>query len=397
MKKTIFTLSCIILLILLPGCWNSRELNTLAIVQAVGIDRTEDGQISVSLQILKPSAIKSSSSSGNTNGSKSVWVVTSRGETVFDAIRNASMQTDRKAYFSHNMVYVLSEEIARKGISDELDLWSRDVEFRELPYVFISKGKAEDVIRSEHEQEKIPGQAIEELARLTFAASKIPEVQLINLLKNLASKTDDSIIPGITIAQGNAETSTKNLVELEGTAILKRDKLIGWFDSRETRGVLWILGNVKSGIIVVPTPSDETKKSGVEIIKASSRIVPERVDGNLVLTVNVHADGNLGEQMSNADLVNPEPFKELEEETASEIKNEIYSAVIKAQKWDVDIFKFGAEVHRQFPKEWPELERNWPEEFQKIRVNIVVDAKLHWTGLTKKPMQPTTNGGENAK
>ncbi|HWQ41908.1 MAG TPA: Ger(x)C family spore germination protein [Desulfosporosinus sp.] len=260
-------------------------------------------------------------------------------------------------------------------------------EFRQRPYVFISKRKAEDIIRSEHEQEKIPGLAIEKLAKLTSVTSKISEVQLIDLLKNLASKTNDSIIPGIDLVQVRAETNSNNLVKLEGMAILKRDKLIGWFDSKKTRGVLWILGKIKSGIIVVPTPREETKKTGIEIIKATSRIVPERMDGNLVLTINVHVEGNLGEQINNAELVKPEPFKELEEKMTSEIEDEINSAVVQAQKWDVDIFNFGTEVHRHFPKEWPELEKNWRAEFQKLQVNVVVDAKLRWAGFMKQPIQ----------
>lgn len=389
-------ISCILLLVLLPGCWNRRELNTLAIVQAFGVDRTEDGQISVSLQILKPSEFKTSTTE-KAGGSKGVWVVTGKGETVFDALRNVSMQTDRKAYFSHNMVYILSEEIAREGISDVIDLFLRDAEFRETPYIFISKGKAEDIIRSEHEQEKFSGQAIEKLAKMTFAASKLPSIRLIDLLKNLVSKTNDSIIPGIDLVKGGSETSPKSLVELEGTAILKKDKMIGWFGPTETRGVLWILGKVKSGIIIVPTPGDETKKSGIEIIRATSRIVPEKVDGNLVITVNIHAEGNIGEEMGSADLVKPESFKELEKRMSLVIEDEINSAVVKAQKWDVDIFKFGTEVHRQFPQEWPELEKNWAEEFQKIQVNIIVDAKVNLVGFLKKPILPSNNEGEESK
>jgi spore germination protein KC len=395
MKKYISLISCIILLIMLPGCWNRRELNTIAIVQAVGIDRTEDGQINLSLQLLKPSEVNAPTSKGG--GGNSVFVFTSKGETFFDAFRNATMQTDRRPFYSHNMVIVLSETVAREGIGDLLDLVSRDHELRKLACVFISKRKAEDIIRGEHEQEKIPGQAIEKLAKLTGATSKVPEIHLLDLNKNLASKTNDSIIPGIELIQGDQGSSAKNLVKLEGTAILKRDKLIGWFDTSETRGVLWILDKVKSGIIVVPTPGDDTKKSSIEIIKTTSRIVAERVDGNPVLTINVHAAGNLGEQMSTIDLVKPEPFKELEEKMASVIEEEISSALAKAQRWEVDIFKFGTEVHRQFPKEWPELEKNWREEFQKLRVNIVVDAKLRWTGFMKKPIQTPNNEGEDTK
>jgi len=396
MRKIVTTLSCILILMLLPGCWNIRELNTLSIVQAVGIDRSDDGQITVSLQILKPSAMKSTTTE-KASGSQVVWVVTSKGKTVFDAIRNASLQTDRKAFFSFNMVYVLSEEVAREGIADELDFLSRDAELRKLPYVFITKRKAEDIIRSDHEQEKIPAQAIQKLAKLSTAASVIPQVKLIDLLKNLASKTNDSIIPGIELVQDDQGTTPKNVVKLEGTAVLKRDKMIGWFDTKETRGVLWIQGKVKSGIIVVPTPGDETKNSSIEIVKATSRILPERVDGNLELTVNVQVVGNLGEQMGYADLVKPEPFKVLKEEMTSAIKEEINSAVVKSQNWDVDILNFGTAVHRKFPKEWPNLEKNWPTEFQNIKVNVVVDANLHWTGSMKKTIQSSNKEGEDTK
>lgn len=57
MRKRVLTcLTVILLLSMLTGCWNRKELNTLSVVQAVGIDRLEDGQFSVSVQILIPSA-----------------------------------------------------------------------------------------------------------------------------------------------------------------------------------------------------------------------------------------------------------------------------------------------------------------------------------------------------
>ncbi|KLU67221.1 spore germination protein B3 precursor [Desulfosporosinus acididurans] len=395
-RKITLIIPTILLLLLLPGCWNRRELNTMAIVEAVGVDRANDGQIVVSLQILKPSAIKSSTSE-KASGTKSVWVVTSKGETVFDAIRNASLQTDRKAYFSHNTVYVLSEELARNGISDELDLFSRDSEFRKLTYVFITRRKAEDIIRSDYEQEKIPAQAIEKLAKVTYAASKVPKVQLIDLLKNFASKTNDSIVPGIDIIQEDNKNPNEESLKLDGTAILKRDRMVGWFNEKETRGVLWVLGKVKSGIIDIATPGNESKKSGIEIIRADSNVVPELVDGNLIMTINVRLDGNLGEEMGSSDLVKPESFDEIEKQIDTDIKEEISSAVSKAQNWDVDIFKFAPDVHRKYPREWPELERNWREEFRKIQINIIVDAKLHWSGYLKKPVQPKNTEGEVAQ
>lgn len=122
MKKR-FLILFIIVFITLNGCWSRRELDTLAIVTAIGIDKAkEDGKISVAFQILKPSEVKTpSSGSTGSGGSKGVWVLTSTGYTVFDAARNATMQSNRRLFFPQNKIIVIGEEMARASIAPLLD------------------------------------------------------------------------------------------------------------------------------------------------------------------------------------------------------------------------------------------------------------------------------------
>ncbi|HBW35230.1 Ger(x)C family spore germination protein [Desulfosporosinus sp. BICA1-9] len=381
-KRLLICMTIILLLSMLTGCWNRRELGTLSVVQAVGIDRTEDDQISLTLQILKPGEVKKEA-----KGGKSVFIVTTKGKTIFDAIRNAAIQLGRKGFWGQTKVVIIGEEEAKVGIAPLLDMYFRDHEVREQMYMFVARGKAADVIEAEHEQERIPSKAIENLAKATFATSKVPKINLLDLMKTLVSKTSDPIIPGIKTIEQKEDGEVKKLLKLDETAIFQEDKLKGWFDHKETRGLLWILGKVKSGIVVVQSPQDETKKVGLEIIRASSKLKPEITDGKLMVTVEVKEEGNLGEQMSQVDLTKPDTFKELEEKQAAVIEEEINTALSKAQAWGVDIFKFGEAFHRKFPKEWPELEENWDEEFKKIEVNVIVDAKLRRLGISTKPVK----------
>ena len=383
-KLVVVTIFCILISSMLTGCWNRRELNTLAIVQAVGIDRTEDDHVDISAQIIKPSQVKGASEKGGTG----VWNVESSGETVFDAIRNASLQADRKLFFPHNKVIILGEETAKKGIIPLLDFLVRDFEVRRLSYVFVTKGKAKDILLGEHEQERIPGKAIESLAKTSVITSFLPKRDLEDLVETLNSKTDSSVVPGIEIQKKIENGTSKKVVVLDSTAILKNDRLIGWFDHTETRGLLWVLGEIKSGIIVVKSPKDETKKVSLEIIRASSKITPNIKDGKLSITVEVKEEGNLGEQMSEAILTQPDTFQELEKRQASAIEEEIIAAFTKAQAWDIDIFKLGEEFHRKYPQEWPELEKNWDQEFPKIEVSLEVAAKLSRIGLSTTPIKP---------
>ena len=196
------------------------------------------------------------------------------------------------------------------------------------------------------------------------------------------------VISGVEIIQNEERGEIKKTIKLNNTAIFKKDKLMGWFDEKETRGLLWVLGKVKSGIIVLKSPQEETKKVGIEIIRASSIIKPQMEDGHLVITVEVKEVGNIGDQMSEqVDLTLPDTFEELQRRQAAEIESEINAALTKAQDWGLDIFKFGEAVHRKLPAEWVELKDNWDEELRNLEVTVEVDAEILRTGLTSKPVQ----------
>lgn len=388
-KKVSVCLIIILLSLMVAGCWNSREINTLSVVEAIGIDRLADGQISLTFQILKPSEAKSAApGGGGPGGGKAVWVLTSTGQTIFDAVRNATFESDRKLFLPFNKIIVFGEEAARAGIASLLDFFDRDPETRLLSYVFISRGKAKDIIEAEHPQENIPAKAIESLAQGSRATSKIAQTDLISLIRTLANRSSDPYIPGINIVQEGEEGETKKIIRLGETAIFREDKLVGWFNQKETRGLLWVLGEVKSGIIVVPSPLDETEKVSLEIIRASSQVKSRMVNGKPVITVQVKEEGNLGDQKSKVNLIKPDIFSELEKRQAGVIADEINAALVKAQKeWGVDIFKFGEAVHRESPGDWKRMKENWREELTQVEVKVVVEANLRNLGLSMTPIE----------
>ncbi|MGE4274372.1 MAG: Ger(x)C family spore germination protein [Desulfitobacterium sp.] len=375
MKKHFFFFLCFLLL---TGCWDRRELNTLAVVQAIGIDLTEEGQISLSTQILKPGEMKS-------GGEKSVWVTTSKGETIFDAVRNASLQADRRLFFSHNKVIIISEEVAKMGFIPLVDFLIRDAEARGFAYVFVAQGKAIDILKGEHEQEANPGKAIENLADISVLASILPKRNLKDLFIVLSSKkTTSPILPGIKTEESDGKS--QDMIVLGNTAVFKRDKLVGWFDRFESRGVLWVLNEVESGSIVVKSPLGNDKNVTLEILNTSTKLTPEITDNTLSITIKVQGEGNLVEQMSSGNLATPESFAELEKRATDVIEEEIIAAVTKSQKWGGDIFEFGEEFHRKYPQEWPELEEDWDELFPKIEVKLEVSFQLIKAGLTSEPL-----------
>lgn len=382
-QKTFHLILLILLSLLLSGCWNRRELGNLSIVQGIGIDKTADDQISLTVQILKPGSMKGKSSEGSSE--KAIATLTSTGKDLQDAFRNATRESDRKLYSGQMKIIVIGEEAAKMGIAPLLDLLNRDQENRRTEFLFIAHGKAKDILEAEHIQEKLPSKGIENLAKATASTSQIPKVIMNDTLKTISSKTSAPFIPGIKVVEQKKSEQGKKTIKLEDTAVFNGDKLIGWLDKKETRGLLWILGQVKSGVLLVKSPGDEKKYAGLEIIRASSKVKAKVIDNRLVIHVKVTETGNLSEQLSEVQLTTPERFKQLEEKQTAMINDEITAAIVKAQQdLGVDIFKFGEAVHREFPQEWKELKTRWDEEFPNIDINVEVDASIRNVGMIMK-------------
>lgn len=155
--------SCLILLsilqivlpLVLTGCWDSVELNRRAIVSGVAIDRgpSEKEKYRLSFQVIVSEEI----SGENTRSTSPVSLYTGSGRTMFEALANASRQTARFLSLAHVRVLVISEEFAREGIKDMLDVLERESDTRLTSLMFISRGQpASDLMSTMTVFSKIP-------------------------------------------------------------------------------------------------------------------------------------------------------------------------------------------------------------------------------------------------
>lgn len=368
-----------LLIVLNIGCWDHRELNTLAIVSSLGIDKAEEpSKIQITAQIIKPGEMKAGEGGG---GKKPYWNITTTGETVSDTIREFTHESNRKLYLSHNQTLIFSQDIAKEGVKKYVDFFVRESESRALAKILVSKGKANELLDLETELEKIPGRNISQLVEESVATSESSAVNMQEFLARLMSKTTAPIASVIEVSNQGKQ----KIARLSGTAVFKTDKLVGYLNKTETRGLLWVINKVKSGIIVVKSPCDEGKVS-LEIIRASSKITPEIKDNNeLYIAVHIDEEGNLSDQMSSEDLTILPVWRSLEESQADVIQQEVMAALKKAQELNTDIFGFGDAVHRKYPELWDKMEKEWDQYFPALKVEVIVNAKLSRTGLIKKP------------
>lgn len=386
MKKQMIQLGkCVLVFIMLlglSGCWNRRELNSLAIVLGIAIDKAETAnEIELTAQIVKTGNIQSSSNKKG-GDSEAFFNLSNTGENIISILRDDTHEISRKLYIPHNQVIIFSEEIAKAGIRDYVDLFLRDHEARMNVYVLIGKNKAKDSLNVRPRFSKTAAADISQVIEAQGATSETAVITMLDLMNGLASKTNCVVAPFIEV-KGEEEDKT---ISISGGAIIKEDKLVGELSPLETRGYLWAVGKVKSGMISVHV-KDATAQ--LEIVSASGKMTPNiDKDGKITFTITIEEAGTLASQQGSDNLSKVDNIKLVEAEAEKTIKEEVQKTIDKAKEFGTDIFGFGESIHKKYPGKWKTLEPEWDKLFKEVEVEIDVTAKVRGSGRIAKPDYP---------
>lgn len=367
------------LLLLLSGCWNRREIETLGFALAAGIDWDDAaGEFEFTAQLAKPEALAKEAPGGG--GKESAFLVFSaRGRTVFAAIRNLTRVSPRRIWWGHNQVLVLGEAAARRGVLPALDFAARDGETRRLFWIVVTPGKARDILMQQPRAGRIGALVLLDMLRArgsTSTSGAVREHEFMIMLSAPIAATAGLV----TLAERDGAGPSADF-RLEGSAVFRQARLVGYLDATETRGMLWVRGRVRSGIIHVPCPGAPQEPVGLEIVHASASIRPELIAGKPSVTVLIRQEANLGDKACLVSLKGPEDFTLLAERQERAIRAEVNAALRRARELGTDVFGFGVRIQQELPAVWRDLEDGWESHFRTLPVKVQVEAKVRRQGL----------------
>jgi spore germination protein KC len=382
LKKRCFAI--ILCFLLLTGCWDRRELNEIGLVLAVAVDKdTLTNEFIISCEVARPNVLKKD---GGDGGKAPVEIYTAKGSTLLDAVRNISKKLDRKSYFAHNKVIIISEKLAKDGVSPILDVFVRDSEIRLLVWVIIAKDtEARQLLGKHRGLDQIQAFYLNDMIRKQWVTS---EVQVLNLLDFYKKLLKNGVNP-TTGAMGIVKEFDTADIKLVGSAAFDKDKLIGYLDYTETRGLNWITDKVKGGIINISGIKNKDELIAIEIKRASSKIIPRINDGKISFTIEIDLFGDIGEIQDATDILELELLSKIEKETKRVIEYEVKTVIDKAKNdLHSDIFGFGNTLYKYYPKDWEKIKNNWNTLFNSVSYELKIDVHLRRSGQTLKPFEP---------
>lgn len=393
--KSRFACGLIVLALLstgLTGCWDSRSIDELAVVMATALDYTEEGNIMASSQIAVPTSVQTEGGSTQSGaGAKGFTVVSAVGENVHDAMDELQRKLSRKLFIEHRKVLLIGEELAKHGLKDILDHFSRDPDSRLQTYLLIAKNaRAVELLLQAVPFEKVPTRAVRSLQEINaeitttlremFTAMSgeeiVPTVGALELVEGTA---------GAGVSTGKDESSRMMTFRLAGSAVIKDYKLAGYLDIEQTRGLLWVLNENKRVSITGNVPG----KGNVvmELDKTGKKIKTRIRDGKVQVDISVNTSGPVHENNTDLDLSDPKNIVQIEEALSNSIKGSILKvSEVSQSQLKADIFGVGREIYRHSPGQWKTLKERWADTYPEAEISVNSSVTITRTGMYGKPL-----------
>lgn len=384
----------------LAGCWGRNELEHLAIVTAIALDEgLGKDAFRVSAEMLRGVNSRAPAAGGGgatPEPEKLSWQVSDVGRTPGEALRKIQEHSERHLFFHHSRLIVIGEGLARRGMQPAMDFLDRHPEIRRRSWVLVAKGKtAQETLILASRLELWPVFGVDRQIRSRRFTGTTAITDLRQFLGDLAEAASPRAGVLTNVARPSPEdplpTQGRPGFRVSGTALFRRDRLVGYLDDEQSRGLLWVLGQVRGGIIVVPCPG-ETNYFSVAVSRNQSRI---RVTGRASrprIQVRVEGRGDMVGYICRADPTLPGAWERLQDAYATAIQAEIAGALRQAQRLRSDAFGFGGAVHRAFPAEWPQVKPRWDDLFATLPVDLDVRASLETAGQVSRPTLPPFTG-----
>ncbi|MGO0123338.1 Ger(x)C family spore germination protein [Desulfothermobacter acidiphilus] len=384
----------------LVGCWDMHELEDLAFITAVAVDRSPSGEVRLVAQVFNPRALAGGAQGGMTPGasipSKCFRNYQASGKTVYEAMRELCLKIPKRPYFAQNRVILLSEEVARQGVGEVLDFFERSVEIRKINPIFVVRGDMLELLDVPNPQESCPAMRIEALTREQVRSALFPAVTFGEFTQMLLGEGQEAYCPVLRAERNptqklnprepvNPAPEPALEIKAGGTAVFRRGRLVGFLDERESRGLLWAKGKVQKGALEFPVR--EGGRVTVDILRSRTRIRPVLSAPSPKFVLEIREEGNVIETDGPLDPGKLEVMRELEADQAAAIKAEVERALQRSRELQADIFGLGAALRRHHPQAWKELKPRWAEEvLPSVEVEVRVEAALRRTGLRSKSL-----------
>ncbi|MDN5364297.1 MAG: spore germination protein [Eubacteriales bacterium] len=422
-RKVLALFMVLLLCLPLTGCWDSEELEELAFVIALGIDKSDvPNLVKLTAMIAIPAKIAGGAGGGGGGGEgggkqeENVSVVTINCASLFAGLNLMNSFVSRKLNLQYMKAIVVGEEMAREGISKNLGAMMRYHQVRRTTMVIVARPSAEEFINKlKPKLGTSPSKYLEDAMLMFETSALLPKVFYHNFLQQYQSYGDEpyallgtvvkrkkkataedrlmaetrSESPGIAAA-----TSRKGGIDISlvGAAVFRGDRLAGYLSGDETRVFNLLRGDLRQAFFALEDPLSPGKMVVVDVRQGSPPRVKVDLSGEQPrVKVQLSLEGDLVGHQSQVNYVdNFNNRARLERAVAAMLEKRSANLIRRAQEeFGTDIFGFGRRGAQYQFLTWQDwVNYHWKDRFPAAEVKVEVKFRIRRIGLQYGPARP---------
>lgn len=419
MKQRMFAMGLILVLcISLTGCWDLKEIEDMVLVRSIGIDKGP-GENELTLIIEQIPTARTTAGGAEQSTQPMSLVHQASGVTLYQAMDRLQSFLPGRIFLGYTSIIVVGEDAAKQDFQRVLEFLDRGPELRRSAFVFVSPGKAVDVISTADPHAMIAGNALRGILIESDNTGNAFPTKLADILKSLpesgiepiATKVEAVRFPTSSVGgagQGGGAQGTTGMpttsgaqgtlaqvpgdYKVSGMAVFRGIELVGWLDEVETRGWGWICGKIKTGHSTILTPKSAGGRfEPLTFLYDGGRVsLKFSLDGDRIeahLTIQAH--GRVAEWAAQKELITPDILESLSADMALIIKREVEAALRKVQlEYHSDVFGFGLTFSKSHHREWQsKFREKWSDIFPELPVLVKVKATITSSQTLIRPLE----------
>ena len=377
MRKTLILIAFLLMITILTGCSNnSVGIDDYYFVIGIGLDEAENNYINLSIQI--PSNIEESSNSGSSQSS-SFKIYSANARTVEEAMTLLDNYLNKQINLSHCSAIIVSESLARKGISNYINSLNNNIELRYNSQVIISSSTAREILEKvSNSGEAFSARLYDYLKNTTNYTGFTVDASYGNFSHDLdCNYTDASAI--YTEVNGD-------IIQSFGIAIFKDYKFIGHLDVLDSISHLIVTNKLNKCSLTIDNPFKENAETDFDVnLYKNTKTNISIINGSPFISLEVFPEISIlssGNEFDYTyDLYDKRIVKSINTYLEKIIKKYLYTI---SKKYSADIASFQGIYKSSFLTEQETSNYNWNSNFKNSFFEVKVNSRIASSNLFKK-------------
>lgn len=248
MKKFLSVILVLCLLVSLSSCstsFNTSEIKMRTIIQGLGLDLGENGELELSVQTLNTDV--SSHASSNSTPDSLVKYYNVSGKTLSEAVDSLASVTGKTPILSQNRIVVIGNRLAKTDFMKYLDDFVRNTDNRFTVLVCVSENDAKEIIEADLGENVIPARLIEQIIETSCNNLNIVNTKVYELVEQQLRFDISSVVPILKLN----EKEKQNEISADSAAVIRNRKFYTEIEKENIPAVRIINDCVESGEITV--------------------------------------------------------------------------------------------------------------------------------------------------